>query len=239
MSWLWLNFWNKKKFFFPLWRTINNKFHKTNSWRRSMQSRCILLTSNFRIKFQKCSFMWVCLCNDCRGCLCWVLPVWCDNSACLVVTCKSVDSWFDKDEAVLWIDIMLWAFKVLADVCCLLDEVVNLFWECWCKAVCTEDAVDLDACDGANHANATLISEECADLWWADTLLCVVADHLNALLWGNLEPVWCCTAVWACWCRDTFAWRVKTSHFGKAKQTVPILSNFFALFVLSPLVCYG
>ena len=109
-----------------------------------------------------------------------------------------MDSGLDKDKAVLAIDIVLSVFEVLANVCSLLDEVIKFFWKSWSKAVSLKDAEDLDARDSTDHTNAVAITKESADLGWADTLLSIIADHLDAFLSCELEPVWSRTAEGAC-----------------------------------------
>ena len=131
-----------------------------------------------------------CLGNESRSCLGVVLPVWSKNTACLVVASKAVDARLDKNKTVLAIDIMLSVLKVLANVCSLLDEVVEFLWESWCKTISLKDAENFNACDSTDHTNAVTITEESANLGWANTLLSIIADHLNAVLGRKLKPVW-------------------------------------------------
>ena len=156
--------------------------------------------------------MHVRLCNDCGGCLCRVLPVWCKDPLDLVISGKPVDPGLDEDQSVLAINIVAGPLEVLPDVGSLLDEEVEFLWEGWSETVSLKDALDLVASDRLDLANTVLITEESADLGWADTLLGVVADELDNVLSGELEPVWGSTPVWSGRSRDTFALGVKTTH---------------------------
>ena len=51
----------------------------------------------------------------------FVLPVWWQNSACLVVPCQSVDTRFDENKTELGIAVLAVTLQVLADAHGLLD----------------------------------------------------------------------------------------------------------------------
>ena len=123
-----------------------------------------------------------------------------------------MDAALSEDEAVFGINIVLGALKVLAHVSSSLDEIVKFLWKSWSKTVSFKDAENLNTSDRANHANASLVTKKGANLGWADTLLSVVADHLNALLSSEVEPVWSGAAVWASGRADAFARRMETTH---------------------------
>ena len=149
-----------------------------------------------------------------------VLPVRGEDPPPLVVPREPVDPALDEDEPVLAVDIVVRPLEVLPHVHRLLDEEVELFWEGWGETVRPEDALDLVASDGLDLADAVAVTEERADLGWPDALLRVIADELDAVLSGKLEPVWSCAAVWGGGSGDTFARGVETTHLkGRASPS--------------------
>ena len=63
-----------------------------------------------------------------------------------------------------------------------------------------------------NLCDTVRISENDTDLRWGSTLLCELADLVNNLLWGGLEPCWRSARVWDGGCRYTLSVAVKTTH---------------------------
>lgn len=131
-----------------------------------------------------------------------------------------MDTGLGKDEAVLGADVVAGPLEVLTDVDSTADEVVELFWKCWSKTIGTEDADNLAAGNKTNCTNGMAITKEITDLRWANTLLGVITDSLDALLRGHLEPVWSCTTVREGRAGDTLSIAVESSHLLKADQTV-------------------
>lgn len=115
---------------------------------------------------------------------------------------------------------------MLAHVDGLLDQEVELLRERRGESVGFEDADDLVAGDGAHLSDAVAISEDLADLGWADALLRVVADDLNAVLTAELEPVRRGAAVRDGGAGNAFAGGVETTHSNEAKPGKPEKNSF-------------
>ena len=126
-----------------------------------------------------------------------------------------MDAALDQDEPVLAVNVVIGLLEVLAHVRGLLDEEVEFLRESRSEAVRPQNALDLVARDCLDLADAVAITEEGADLRRTDALLGVIADQLDTVLGGELEPVWSCAAVWGGGGGDTLAWGVKTTHLRK------------------------
>ena len=149
-----------------------------------------------------------------------VLPVWSKDPAGLVVTSKAVDTGLGENEAVLGADVVAGPLEVLTDVDSTADEVVKLLWECWSKTIGAENADNLAAGNKTDCTNGMAITKEITDLRWANTLLGVITDSLDALLRCHLEPVWSCTTVREGRAGDTLSIAVESSHY-KGRPNLP------------------
>ena len=150
--------------------------------------------------------------SECGRVLSRVLPVRRQDPPPLVIPREPVDPALDEDEPVLAVDIVVGPLEVLPHVHRLLDEEVELLWEGRSETVRPEDALDLVAGDRLNLADAVAVTEERADLRWPDALLSVVADQLDAVLGGELQPVRSGAAVRSGGRGDALARRVETTH---------------------------
>ena len=83
-----------------------------------------------------------------------------------VVTSKSVDSAFDKNESKLGILVLSEFLQVLANVNSLLNHVVEIFWDLRGEASLLQDSQNFATSDTFNLGNTIAISEDNTDLRW-------------------------------------------------------------------------
>jgi len=99
-----------------------------------------------------------------------------------------VDTRLDENETELGVLVLSVALEMLADSDSLLDQHVEILWDFWCEAIGLEDSENLVTSDHLDLRNTVRISEDDTDLRWSGTLLRKLADLVDNLLGGGLEP---------------------------------------------------
>jgi len=154
------------------------------------------------------------LCDQGRGSGGLVSPGWWENTDGLVVTRETVDTGLDKNETELGVLILAVTLEVLADGNSLLDKHVKVLWDLWGEAVGLEDSENLVTSDNLDLSNTVGVTEDNTDLRWGGTLLCELADLLDNLLWGGLQPRWWSAGVWDGRGRNALSVAVHATHDG-------------------------
>jgi len=117
-----------------------------------------------------------------------VSPGWWQDSDGFVVTGQAVDTGLDENETELGVLVLSVALEMLADSNGLLDQHVEILWDFWCEAIGLEDSKNLVTSNHLDLGNTVRISQDDTDLRWSSTLLRKLADLVNDLLGGSLEP---------------------------------------------------
>jgi len=99
-----------------------------------------------------------------------------------------VDAGFYENEAELGVLVLSVALKMLADGNSLLDQHVEVLWDLWREAIRLEDAENLVTSDNLDLRNTVRVPEDNTDLRGSCTLLGELADLVDDLLGGGLEP---------------------------------------------------
>ena len=77
---------------------------------------------------------------------------------------------------------------MLSDTNCLLDQMVEIFWNLWCKSCLLQDSQNLLSRNALDGTNSVGITQNDTDLSWSQTLSCELADHIVNLVFGHLQP---------------------------------------------------
>jgi len=99
-----------------------------------------------------------------------------------------VDTRLDENQSELGVLVLSVSLKMLADSDGLLDQHVQILRDLWGEAVGFEDSENLVTSNHLNLGDTVRISEDDTDLRWSSTLLCELADLVDDLLGGGLQP---------------------------------------------------
>jgi len=99
-----------------------------------------------------------------------------------------VDTRLDENQSELGVLVLSISLKMLADSDGLLDQHVQVFWNLWGEAIGLEDSENLVTSNHLHLGDAVRISEDDTDLRWSSTLLRELADLVDDLLGGGLQP---------------------------------------------------
>jgi len=138
------------------------------------------------------------LCDQgaCGGAL--ISPCWWEDTDGLVVSGQTVDTGFDENQSELGVLVLAVSLEMLADSDSLLDQHVQVLWDLWGEAIRLEDSENLVTSDNLDLGNTVRISEDDTDLGRSSTLLCELADLIDDLLGGGLQPRRRGSRVWNC-----------------------------------------
>lgn len=106
----------------------------------------------------------------------------------LVVTGETVDTGLDENEAELGVLVLAVDRQVLADGDSLLDEHVEVLGDLGSEAGRLEDSENLVASDNSDLGDTVRVTEDLTNLGGSGALLRELADLLDDLLGGGLEP---------------------------------------------------
>ena len=129
-----------------------------------------------------------------------------------VVSGKSVDSGLDENKSEFTILIGSELLNMLSDVDSLLDQAVEVLGKGGGESVDLQDSEDLGASDTLNLRDTVLISEDNTDLRRSGTLSGELADLLNEIGGGNLDPGWGSLSVRQRSTGNTFSLGVHSTH---------------------------
>jgi len=141
-----------------------------------------------------------------------VLPGGGQDTDGLVVTGKTVDSGLNENEAELGVLVLAVALKVLADSNSLLDEHVQILGKLGGEAVGLQDSEDSVTGDNLDLGNAVGVTEDDTDLRRGSTLSGELADLVDDLVGGSLQPRGGGAGVGESGGRNALALAVKSAH---------------------------
>jgi len=124
-----------------------------------------------------------------------------------------VNAGLDQNQAELAVTVLAVALEVLADGNGLLDEHVKVLGDLGGEAVGLEDTEDLVSGHDLDLGNTVGVTEDHTDLRRGGTLLCELADLVNDLVGGGLEPGGGSARVGERRGADTLSLGMKTTHF--------------------------
>jgi hypothetical protein len=122
----------------------------------------------------------------------------------LVVASKTVDTGFNENQTVLGALVLAVAFHVLTDGHSLLDQVVQIFRDFGSETAGLEDTEDLVTSNTLDLRDTVGVTKDNTDLGRRETLLGVLADHVNDFFRRGLDPRGRSTAIREGTARDTF-----------------------------------
>jgi len=129
-----------------------------------------------------------------------------------------VDTGLDENEAELGILVLTVALKMLADRDGLLDQHVKVLWELRGEGILFQDTKDLVTSDNLHLRDTVRISEQDTYLRGSGTLTGELADLVDNLVGGGLEPAWGGPRVGDGGRRDSLSIRVKATHFWRLRE---------------------
>jgi hypothetical protein len=131
-----------------------------------------------------------------------------------VVSSETVNSGFNENQSELRILVSSVLLHVLSDRDGLLDEVVQVFWDLWCKALGLEDSEDLGTSERVHGGNTLGVSQTHTNLGWGQTLLCQLVDLVLDIIScvEVLEPTWGSPHVWLCRLGDPVSGGMHSTH---------------------------
>ena len=95
--------------------------------------------------------------QDCKHLL---FPCWRQFWLAFVVTSESVNTTLAQNQAKLGVLVLAVTLQMLADGDCLLDHVVQILWQVWCKTFGFKHAQDFVAGYETNLSDSVRISED-------------------------------------------------------------------------------
>lgn len=100
-----------------------------------------------------------------------------------------MNSALHENEAELGVLVLTIALEVLSDGDSLLDQVVEVLGEGRCETALLQDSEDLVTGDPSDLGNAVPISEHDTDLRGSHALLCQLANVIDHIISGQLQPL--------------------------------------------------
>jgi len=128
------------------------------------------------------------LCDEGGGGGALVSPGGREDTDGLVVARETVDTGLDENQAELGVLVLAVALEVLSDGDSLLDQHVEVLWDLGSKAIALEDSENLVTGDDLDLGDTVAVAEDDTDLRGSGTLLRELADLVDDLLGGGLEP---------------------------------------------------
>lgn len=123
-----------------------------------------------------------------------------------------MDAGLDQDQVELGVLVLAVLLEVLSDGDRLLDQVVEVLGQRRRETVSLQDAEDLGAGDRLDLPDAVRVAEDGADVGRGQTLLGELADDLDDLLGGDLQPGGGCSLVGEGTAGDALAVAVHATH---------------------------
>ena len=99
-----------------------------------------------------------------------------------------MDSAFDEDESELAVLVLSVPLQVLPDVDCLLNQVVEVFWELGAKSVLFEDPEDLGASDAGDLGYPVVVPQNDSNLGGGTALFSQPHNLFYEVVGGDLDP---------------------------------------------------
>lgn len=124
-----------------------------------------------------------------------------------------MDTRLDKNQTVLGIVVLTVALQVLADRHGTLDKSVQVLRELGSQTVGTQDTNDLGSSNGVDQRNTVGVTQNATDLRWSDTLTGKLADLLNNVLRGSLDPGRRSAAIRDSRLANTLSGSIHATHF--------------------------
>jgi len=128
------------------------------------------------------------LCDHSGGSGALVSPGWWEDTDGLVIPGQAMDAGFDENQTELGVLVLSVALKMLADSDGLLNQHVEVFWDLRGEAIGLQDSENLVTSNDLDLRNTVRISEDNTDLGRGCALLCKLADLVDNLFRGGLEP---------------------------------------------------
>lgn len=99
-----------------------------------------------------------------------------------------MDAGLDQDQTILAILVLTIALQVLTNGDGLLDQVVEILGNLGSQTMGTEDTNNLVTSDRLDLTNTMAITEDDTNLTGSDTLATQLANQVNSLIIGGLQP---------------------------------------------------
>ena len=151
-------------------------------------------------------------CKKSIGLLGNVSPGWWKSFCDSVVSCESMDSWFDQNKSELSISVGSEFLNMLSDINGLFDHMIKILWDCSSDTCTLENSKDLWTSDTLNLRNTVLISENDTDLRWGLTSLGHLDNLFGQIRCWNLHPRRWCFSVWKTSAGNTLSLWVHSTH---------------------------
>lgn len=116
-----------------------------------------------------------------------------------------MDSALNKDKSELAILVLSVSLQMLPHVDCLLDQMVEILWNFWGKAVLFEDSENLIASDTFDLGDSVVVSQYNTDLRGRASLFSQFNDLFDQVIGGNLYPAGRSSSVGKTSARNTLA----------------------------------
>jgi hypothetical protein len=115
-----------------------------------------------------------------------------------------MDTGFNENQTVLGALVLAVTFHMLTDGDSLLDQVVQIFRDFGSETAGLEDTEDLVTSNTLDLRDTVRVTKDDTDLGRRETLLGVLADHVNNFFRRSLDPRGRSTAIREGTARDTF-----------------------------------
>ena len=86
-----------------------------------------------------------------------VFPIWWQYTFLFVVSSQTVNSWFNQNQAEFGISILTITFEMFSDGDCLLNKVIDIFWQIRSQTLGLEDSQNFVTSDEPNLGNTMWI----------------------------------------------------------------------------------
>jgi len=116
-----------------------------------------------------------------------------------------VDSAFDQDESELGVLVLSELLEMFANIHCLLNQVVEVFWNFRAEARLLEHSKNSASCDSFDLWDTEVISENDTDLGRVAALLCKFDDLSNKVIGRQLHPARWARSIWQASAGNTLA----------------------------------
>lgn len=123
-----------------------------------------------------------------------------------------MDTGLDENQSEFGVLVLAVSLEMLADSNGLLDQHVQILRNLWGEAIGLEDSENLITSNDLDLGDTVRISEHDTDLRWSSTLLCELADLVNDLVGGGLQPRRGSSRVGDCRGRYALSVAVKATH---------------------------
>ena len=141
-----------------------------------------------------------------------VSPGWWKCLGSSVVSCKSMNSWFDQDQSEFAVLIGSEFLNMLSDIDGFLDKMIEILWKIWGNSAYLQDSEDLRSCNTFDLRYTILISEDNTNLWWRWSSLGQLDDLLCQFTCRDLNPTWWWFPVRKTSAGNTLSKRMHSTH---------------------------